>query len=536
MSDSDPTANSLGENAAIGTTVGITGFAQDVDATNSDITFTLDDDAGGLFTLDTNTGVVTVAGALDYETATSHTITIRATSQDGSISTRSFTINLIDVNESGIGAISDTDPVPEFVLENSAIGTSVGLTAWAVDPDGTDTVSYTLDAHAGGRFAIDATTGVVMVAGAIDRELAGSYDITVRATSSDGSFTTQAFTIVLGDVDDWDVGPVIDTDLVPNTVAEDAELGTLIGITALASDGDVTNNVVTYSLDDSAGGRFAIDAHTGLITVAGALDFETAASHTITIRATSTDGSYAIETFTILVSDLPDWGPPPPDPDPTPTPDDPPPDGSDDPLPIDDTPSPVEQPAPASARVGGWSTIAQDAQRSGGTARLVDEPLVSAWLTDHAVPLAIFHNVAGQWHREWLELPESLSPAVAAAANTMGVDPALLWRKLDALLDDSQLDKVQLNLRVGTAMVAASVLSVGYVLWTLRGGYLLASLLAQLPVWAQFDPLPVLEFAVADKSRKREDDEDDDHGDVHGDSSIDELLDRFRTPESSRTS
>ena len=40
----------------------------------------LDDDAGGLFTIDANTGEVTVAGNLDYETATSHTITVRATS------------------------------------------------------------------------------------------------------------------------------------------------------------------------------------------------------------------------------------------------------------------------------------------------------------------------------------------------------------------------------------------------------------------------------------------------------------------------
>ena len=30
----------------------------------------LDDDAGGLFTIDANTGEVTVAGNLDYETAT----------------------------------------------------------------------------------------------------------------------------------------------------------------------------------------------------------------------------------------------------------------------------------------------------------------------------------------------------------------------------------------------------------------------------------------------------------------------------------
>ena len=39
------------------------------------------------------------------------------------------------------------------------------MTAFADDADGTDTVSYSLDDDAGGRFAIDANTGVVTVAG-----------------------------------------------------------------------------------------------------------------------------------------------------------------------------------------------------------------------------------------------------------------------------------------------------------------------------------------------------------------------------------
>ena len=80
------------------------------------------------------------------------------------------------------------------------------MTAFADDADGTDTVSYTLDDDAGGRFTIDANTGVVTVAGGIDREAAASYDITVRATSSDTSSTTRTFTIAVGDVDEFDTG------------------------------------------------------------------------------------------------------------------------------------------------------------------------------------------------------------------------------------------------------------------------------------------------------------------------------------------
>ena len=116
---------------------------------------------------------------------------------------------------------------------------------------------------------------MVTVAGAIDREADGpSRNITVRATSSDGSFTDQAFTININDVDEFDVGAVTDSDAAANTVAEDAVVGTAVGITASASDADATNNTITYTLDDDAGGRFAIDSNTGVVTVNAALDYE----------------------------------------------------------------------------------------------------------------------------------------------------------------------------------------------------------------------------------------------------------------------
>ena len=52
-----------------------------------------------------------------------------------------------------------------------------------------------------------------------------------------------------------------------------------MGITASST--DVNGPAVTYSLTDDAGGRFAIDATTGVVTVANGtlLDFETATSH-----------------------------------------------------------------------------------------------------------------------------------------------------------------------------------------------------------------------------------------------------------------
>ncbi len=299
--------NSVAENATNGTTVGITASASDADATNNLITYSLDDDAGGRFTINSSTGVVTVANGslLNYEAATNHTIIVRATSQDASFSTQSYIINLTDVNEGSVGPISDANASANTVLENSAIGTTVGITAQASDPDGTDSVTYSLDDNAGGRFTINSTTGVVTVAGSLDRETAATYNITVRATSTDSSSTTQVYTISLGDVDEFDVGSVSDTNATTNAVNENAAIGTTVGITASASDADATTNGITYSLVNDDGGRFAINSSTGVVTVAGAINRESdGPTRNIIVRATSADGSFTDQAYTIAINDV----------------------------------------------------------------------------------------------------------------------------------------------------------------------------------------------------------------------------------------
>lgn len=101
------------------------------------------------------------------------------------------------------------------------------------------------------------------------------------------------------------VGAITDGDASADTVSESAANGASAGITAQATDADGGDSV-TYSLTDDAGGRFAIDTNTGVITVADGtlIDYESSISHRVTVLATSTDGSTSAQTYDILVTDV----------------------------------------------------------------------------------------------------------------------------------------------------------------------------------------------------------------------------------------
>jgi len=49
------------------------------------------------------------------------------------------------------------------------------------------------------------------------------------------------------------------------------------------------------------------------------------------------------------------------------------------------------------------------------------------------------------------------------------------------------------QLAVGSAALGVTGLTVGYVVWLIRGGTLLATMISSLPAWMTFDPLPVLD-------------------------------------------
>ena len=90
-------AVSLAEDVSTGTTV-TTISALDEEFETITYSITAGNDAGK-FTINSSTGVITTAAALDYETTTSYTLTVTATDSFGNVSTTTQTVNVTDVNE-----------------------------------------------------------------------------------------------------------------------------------------------------------------------------------------------------------------------------------------------------------------------------------------------------------------------------------------------------------------------------------------------------------------------------------------------------
>ena len=298
VTDEDAASNVVQENSDGGTVVGVTAFARDPDAADS-VTYSMDDPR---FEIDPISGVVTVAdgAVIDRETTPFIDVEVTATSSDGSTSQGTFRITVGDENEFDIGPVTDVDDTGNFVQENAGEGTVVGVTAFATDPDATDTVTYSITDP---RFEIDPDTGVITVAdgAVIDREATPFIDVEVTATSTDGSTSKGTFRIEIGDENEFSIGPVTDVDTAANFVEENSDGGTVVGVTAFATDPDATDSV-TYSITDP---RFNIDPDTGVITVAdgAVIDYETKPFIDIEVTATSTDGSTSTGTFRIEVGD-----------------------------------------------------------------------------------------------------------------------------------------------------------------------------------------------------------------------------------------
>jgi ELWxxDGT repeat protein len=285
---------------------------------------TLDPDVGNTFTYTLITGseAFVVDGAtlrstivFDSEVTPAYSILVRSTDQNGLYVDGTINILIGDIDEFDANQLVDQDVSPNVVSENAVNGSTVHVTAFSKDDDVTNsTISYKLldsagEPLVGGPFGIDSVTGVITVLNGqlLNYEVSQSQTLHVRATSLDGSFSTEDFDVILTDENEVPISQVADIDLTIDSVPENSTFGTVIGVTAYAFDADGSASV-SYSLDPS--GPFAINSITGVITVAGSIDYEAGASHGIIVKASSTDGSFSTLPLTISVEDVPESIPP----------------------------------------------------------------------------------------------------------------------------------------------------------------------------------------------------------------------------------
>ena len=201
----------------------------------------------------------------------------------------------------------DIDGTANDVAEGAADGTTVGVIAEANDAEG-DTLVYTLTTNPGGRFAIDSSSGVVTVAvggsALLNYEDATSHDITVVADDGSGApnaTSSQTFTINVTNVNP---SVPVDDDTETNEVAEGAATGTTVGLDVSSTDTNDTvgGGDVTFSLTNTAGGRFKINTNTGEVSVDDGGMLDGSATHTITVQAS--DGAGGTSTADIDINVL----------------------------------------------------------------------------------------------------------------------------------------------------------------------------------------------------------------------------------------
>src|SRR5207302_664976 len=159
-------------------------------------------------------------------------------------------------------------------------------------------LSYALTDNAGGRFAIDATSGVITVANGslLDYEAATSHAVTVRVTDQGGLTTTQTFALAVTDVNE---APSAITLASGGAIAENAANGTVVAQVAGHDPDTAHGDVLSYALTDNAGGRFAIDAtsRSEERRVGRVCDYEGATSHAVSVRVNDEGGRTPPTTF-----------------------------------------------------------------------------------------------------------------------------------------------------------------------------------------------------------------------------------------------
>jgi VCBS repeat-containing protein len=298
-------ANTVAENAANGTVVG-TVSGSDVD-TGDTKTYSLTDNAGGRFAINSSTGQITVANRslLNYESATSHNLTVRVTDSGGLTYDETFTINVTDVNEAAPRITSNGGGATALIniAENATAVTRVT----ASDADTRQTLAYSIVGGAdAAKFTINSSTGALSFVSAPNYEAPTDsggnniYDVTVQVSDGNGGVDSQAISVTVTAVNERPT----DLSLSANTVAEHAANGTVVG-TVSGSDPDA-GDTKSYSLTNTAGGRFAINRTTGALTVANStlLNYEAATSHAVTVRVTDRGGLTYDETFTINLTNV----------------------------------------------------------------------------------------------------------------------------------------------------------------------------------------------------------------------------------------
>ncbi|MGI9415267.1 MAG: cadherin domain-containing protein, partial [Hyphomicrobiales bacterium] len=288
---------SVDESAAAGTVVA-TLSADDPDAGDSH-TYAITNDASGFFEIVGNEVRVAAGATIDFETATSHDITVETTDAAGNTYSEVITLTVNDLIDE---TPTDITLTGGSVDENAAQGTVVATLSTA-DPDAGDSHTYAITNDPSGFFELVGNEVRVAAGANIDFESNTSHDITVQTTDAAGNTYSEVVTLTVNDINE----DPTDITLSGGSVDENAAAGTTVA-TLSTADPDA-GDTHTYAIANDPSGFFEIVGNEVRVAAGANIDFETDQSHDITVETTDAAGNTYSEVVTLTVNDLIDETP-----------------------------------------------------------------------------------------------------------------------------------------------------------------------------------------------------------------------------------
>lgn len=259
-----------------------------------EIPLRIDSTSGCLFTKLTN--------PFDYEAPSySFGITVTDKGEPPLSTVCQMKVNVVDVNENQLPPIF-TESVYEASIKENVYDQITPLQIKAIDPEG-KAVRYELIGGNGlGYFSINENTGEITAMKPLDAETTRTYSLTVKAedVTSQPLSTVTHVVIQVEDVNDH--APVFSQPVYYSKIEENSDQHKIV-LRINATDGDVTNNEITYSLEKgNVQSNFLLDQNTGfLVTGKRKLDRETQASHELYVKACDSSPSKQCSTVLVIV-------------------------------------------------------------------------------------------------------------------------------------------------------------------------------------------------------------------------------------------
>jgi Ca2+-binding RTX toxin-like protein len=287
-------ASAVNESGAGGSPIG-TLTATDPNAGDT-FTYTIVNDPDGKFQIVGNELQVRAGATLNYEAATSHQVTIRVTDQGNLSYDKTFTIVVNNVNEAPASLTLAGSSANESAAGGALIGTLTGT-----DPDAGSTLTYSILSDPDSKFQVVGNQLQVRNGATLDYEAKTSHQVTVRVTDQGGLAYDKTFTIVVNNIEPENPNGQAPTDITLSATSVN-ENSTLVGL--LGATDPNAGDTFTYALVDDPDGKFEIVGNQLQVRSSTVLDYETKASHTVTIRVTDQAGLTYDKAFTITVNNV----------------------------------------------------------------------------------------------------------------------------------------------------------------------------------------------------------------------------------------